>query len=188
MPALLGQGSGSIPSSNPWPKVFGGEGREPPTLFCSFPGFLIYFGYGIWHSAENHQPQELQEGRAGDAAPMCLGRAGGDGLVPNTWLHPPCAQGAAVPEQPQPPGQTPAKGSLFREDKAVELFCWFCYFSATPPVPKNTGTGFSRLLLLIVLSLLQPVARWPGAQLIHTHKHMHRHPHSDLHSPKEGTD
>ncbi|XP_040503112.1 cationic amino acid transporter 2 isoform X1 [Gallus gallus] len=147
-------------------------------------GFLIYFGYGIWHSAENRQPQELQEDRAGDAAPMCLGRAERDSLVPSTWLHPPCAQGAAVSEHPQPSGQAPAKGALFGEDKAVKLFCWFCYFSATPPVPKNTDTGFSRLLLLIDLSLLQPVARWPGAQLIHTHRHTDRHPHLGYTAPK----
>lgn len=186
MPALLGKGSGSIPSSDPWPKEFGGEGREPPTLFCPLPGFFIYFGYGIWHSAENHQPRELQEDSAGDAVPMCLGRAGRDGLVPSTWLHPPCAQGAAVLEQPQPSRQAPAKGALFREDKAVKLFCWFCYFSATPPDPKNTDTGFSRLLLLINLSLLQPVARWPSAQLTHTHKHTHRHPHPDYTAPRRG--
>lgn len=184
MPALLGKGNGSTPSSDPWRKGFGGEGREPPTLFCPLPGFLIYFGYGIWHSAENRQPQELQEDRAGDAAPMCLGRAERDSLVPSTWLHPPCAQGAAVSEHPQPSGQAPAKGALFGEDKAVKLFCWFCYFSATPPVPKNTDTGFSRLLLLIDLSLLQPVARWPGAQLIHTHRHTDRHPHLGYTAPK----
>uniref|UniRef100_G1N3J1 Cationic amino acid transporter C-terminal domain-containing protein n=1 Tax=Meleagris gallopavo TaxID=9103 RepID=G1N3J1_MELGA len=149
-------------------------------------GFFIYFGYGIWHSAENHQPRELQEDSAGDAVPMCLGRAGRDGLVPSTWLHPPCAQGAAVLEQPQPSRQAPAKGALFREDKAVKLFCWFCYFSATPPDPKNTDTGFSRLLLLINLSLLQPVARWPSAQLTHTHTNTRTDTHTPTTQPQGG--
>lgn len=55
----------------------GWEGKEEKqsihTLFCPFPGLLMYFGYGIWHSTEGQWPagtgpRELPGSRAGEVA------------------------------------------------------------------------------------------------------------------------